>query len=368
MAGVYVHIPLCASKCAYCDFYSLPLANIDTEALTDSIINEYLHRRDELSGEDIKTLYLGGGTPSSLPKEQLTKIIRALKDRCTDEISVEVNPEDVDSGLADALVESGVNRVSMGVQSLIDSELEIIGRRHSAAKAIEAVNTLRRSGVSNISLDLIYGLPGQTLDSWQRSLNSILDIEPQHLSAYLLSYEKGTRLSAMRSVGKVSEAPEELVAAMYDSLCETTRNAGFQHYEISNFSLPGYNSRHNSSYWDGTPYLGLGPGAHSFTKGIRRVNPAKLSDYLKCRGIGFVTDEPENESERFNDFIITSLRTARGLDLDTVERLFGRSGEIERLATPHIESGAMLRQGRRIRIAEPSWLIADSIMIDFIEV
>lgn len=368
MAGIYVHIPLCASKCAYCDFYSIPRGRISCDELVESLLSEYRCRKKELSDEPIKTLYLGGGTPSSLPPHLLTQLINNLKTDDTEEITVEINPEDVNDVLAETMSDAGVNRVSMGVQSLIDSELEFIGRRHSAAKAIEAVATLRKGGINNISLDLIYGLPGQTLDSWERSVDGIMNLSPQHLSAYLLSYEKGTRLYAMLKSGKIAEATDDRALEMYGLLCKKTRDAGFNHYEISNFAQPGFTSRHNSAYWDGTPYLGLGPGAHSLTLGIRRANPPKISEYISAKGLGLTINEEETTSERYNDFIMTSLRTSSGIKLDVAERRFGRSAEIRRIAKKYIQSGAMIESENSLRIAESSWLIADSIILDFIEV
>ena len=367
MAGIYIHIPLCASKCAYCDFYSLPQKKVSADVLVDSLINEYNHRKPELTGENISTLYIGGGTPSLLPLESMRRLTEAIGTSGLEEFTVEVNPEDIYDEYVKAIINMGVKRVSMGVQSLIDNELAFIGRRHSAKRAIDAFRTLRDCGITNISLDLIYGLPGQTHESWLNSLIGCLSLEPEHLSAYMLSYEPGTRLSAMLSKGKIKETDEDALSNMYSALCEETSRRGYEHYEISNFSRPGMHSRHNSSYWDGSQYLGIGPGAHSFTSGMRRHNPPNLSNYLNARGTGLTVDEPESANERFNDLIITSLRTAKGMNL---QQLAG-NGSLDKVmaaARPYLGSGQMVIENDRLRITEEAWLVADAIMMDFIEV
>ena len=228
-----------------------------------AVLQEYEARRDEITTESFATIYAGGGTPSLLPPELFSPLI-SLADTGA-EITIEANPEDVTEEWTDRILSAGFNRVSMGVQSLIDEELTAVGRRHTAAQALRAISVLRSHGISNISCDLIYGLPEQTLESWDYSLQTMLELDLPHLSAYLLSYEPGTRLTARLNTGKISETPEDVIERMYSSLCSLTRQAGMNHYEISNFCKDGMHSRHNSSYWDFTPYLGLGPGAHSVT-------------------------------------------------------------------------------------------------------
>lgn len=345
MAGLYIHIPFCRAKCAYCDFYSGPLRTFNPEAYTRALARELEARAAQ--SQRFSTVYIGGGTPSSVPPELLTPFLELADGEAT----VEVNPEDVTDHYARRLRAAGANRVSMGVQSLDDEELRAIGRRHDRQRAISAFHSLRGAGFDNISLDLIYGLPGQDTDSWRRSLNGVLDLAPEHLSAYILSYEPGTLLHTRRATGRITETDDETIAAMYGELCSATRAAGFSHYEISNFALPGRRSRHNSSYWDLTPYLGLGPGAHSFDGTLRSHNPADLRAYL-ANPAGVNVIESENADERHNDMLLTALRTARGIhpsvftpsELDLAQRLL----------TP--------TDGDRLRIAEPDWLLADSII------
>jgi len=349
MAGLYVHIPYCRAKCAYCDFYSGPLKPFEEATYFAALERELAARRGEVDG--FRTVYVGGGTPSAVNPDRLAPLLALAPGERT----VEVNPEDVTPGYAEALLRAGANRVSMGVQSLVDGELAAVGRRHTAARAREAFADLRAAGFDNISLDLIYGLPGQTLGSWRYSLGETLALGPEHLSAYLLSYEEGTLLTARMKAGKLVEAPEELVGLMYGELCAATRAAGFEHYEISNFARPGFYARHNSAYWDMTPYLGLGPGAHSFDGTMRRANPANLKAYLADPAAAAVVEE-ETADNRFNDLLITALRTARGIDPSVFT-----SAEI-------IKARTLLQptpQGR-LRIAERDWLRSNSIILEFI--
>lgn len=370
MAGLYIHVPFCTSKCAYCDFYSRPITAEPAQQYVRSLLNELSLRRGELS-EPISTIYLGGGTPGCLPTPLLLELIGGLPaDSGVSEFTIEVNPENITPQFLDLIKRhTPVNRISMGVQSLCDNELSIIGRRHNAATALAAAEAISSAGF-NMSLDLIYGLPEQTVASWRQSLSTLLDLRPQHLSCYLLSYEPGTRLSAMKLAGKVEEASEVLATDMYDILTQATASAGYRHYEISNFAIPGFEARHNSSYWNMTPYLGLGPGAHSFDGAVRRFNPSDLRSYLAARGAGITITEEENIAERFNDFIITTLRTADGMDLSRCARMFGpqRSAAVENTAYPLISRGIMWRTGTRIGISEAYWLRSDSIMLEFIEV
>lgn len=365
---LYIHVPFCRAKCAYCDFYSTPKAGW-MEGYVDALMGEYAERCPE--GFMPHTLYLGGGTPSSLPLPLLYRVLGALRlPDALDEATIEANPEDVTPEWTEGIVgHTPFGRVSMGVQSFDDSELRFIGRRHTAADALRAVRTLRDGGVGNISLDLIYGLPGQTLDSWRRSLDTMLDLRPDHISAYLLSYEPRTRLGVMLDKGRVTEASDELVADMYSYLCRATREAGYAHYEISNFALPGRRAIHNSGYWSGRPYLGLGPGAHSYVGGVRGSNPPDLAAYIACGGRGVHQPEDEELSSRLNDLLITSLRTSAGLDPAIVRRDYPAVMADEVLA----EADALVRTGElavtaggNLVIPEDKWLTSNTILLKLI--
>lgn len=350
LSGLYIHIPYCRQKCAYCDFYSGPLRAFDQQTYFNALRLELEARCAEVG--PFQTVYVGGGTPSAVEPMRLKPFFDLVADG---EKTVEVNPDDVTPQLAGELLLAGANRVSMGVQSLNDDELRAVGRRHSARQARRAYEILRSAGFKNISLDLIYGLPGQTFESWQRSLGELLSWEPEHLSAYLLSYEPGTLLTARLKAGRVEEASEELASQMYGELCAASRSAGYEHYEISNFAQQGYRAVHNSAYWDMTPYLGLGPGAHSFDGKIRRENAPNLKAYL-ADPEHFAQVEAETDTNRFNDLLITALRTARGIDqtLFTDDELKIAS----RLLVP-AASG-------RLRISEADWLRSNQILLELI--
>lgn len=358
MPGLYVHIPYCSVKCAYCDFYSGPLHGFDGATYVLATLAELESRRLEvLDSHDKKFdyIYIGGGTPSALSPELLHPYIACADNNA--EITVEANPEDVTPEWAGALLHAGVNRVSLGIQSLIDSELAAVGRRHNSDRAVDAVKTLRQAGFTNISLDLMYGLPGQTFDSWCRSLDGVLALSPEHLSAYLLSIEPGTRLHARLLAGKFKESSDELIEQMYDRLCDAAKSAGFEHYEISNFAQPEKRSRHNSAYWDFTPYLGLGPGAHSFDGKTRRFNPGDFKKYMQDPAKAFEVEAAEEHSLH-NDRVFTALRTSEGLDpailtpseLDRARRLLS------------------LTPAGRYRIDESQWLMSNSIISSFMRV
>ena len=365
MAGIYVHIPYCHSKCAYCDFYSTPKGP-DRRKFVESLTREWKMRRHESGHETVRTISLGGGTPSILSAEELSAITAPLPKENIEEFTIEANPEDVNRDLVRNIISLGINRVSIGVQSLHDSELHAVRRRHTAQEALDAIRTLHEVGITNVSADLIYGLPGQTLSTWRDSLERLIGSGITHLSAYALSYEPGTRLYAMLQAGKITEAPQELSEEMYMTLCATASAAGFTHYEISNFALPGMHSRHNSSYWDYTPYLGLGPGAHSFDGMVRRVNPSRLPAYIEAMTVGttFYETEEETLTDRINDAIITGLRTLKGLRLDTIHGLGGQRAvdELQRNAMQFIRSGKVTVSDNTLRIPERYWLVSDAIL------
>lgn len=364
MAGLYVHIPYCHSKCAYCDFFSSPNRKDDT-ALVSAIIAEYGRRRNET--ESPTTLYIGGGTPSILSVDNISVLMRALYSTGMTEVTIEANPEDVTAGKAALWRELGINRVSMGVQSFVDSELKLIGRCHDADAASRAVDVLCSSGIDNFSLDIIYGLPDQTLESWQYSLSRLFEISPSHFSAYMLTYEPRTRLTAMLNSGKIRAVDEDMAVKMYEMLISMARNHGYEHYEISNFSKPGYRAVHNSNYWQSVPYIGLGPSAHSYDGAIRRVNPSNINAYISAiheTGIAYDVEE-ETKTDIFNDMVITALRTAKGLPFDKVPRRRLRQFLCD--AFPYLQADKLVVSDGNIQIPETHWLVADAIMRDLIQ-
>lgn len=385
MAGIYIHIPFCRSRCAYCDFFSTT-READIARYVDALCREIESRTGELPSPRIRTIYIGGGTPSLLPPELLHDVLDAVYANyaveADAEVTMEMNPDDVgEGGMADK-----VNRVSLGIQTFQDDILRTIRRRHVSATAIRAVKALQAAGFENISIDLIYGLPGQTMKQWERDLVTAFSLGIQHLSAYALSYEPGTPLTRQRDAGHIHEAPEEMSVAMYERLCHYAHEAGFEHYEISNFALPHRRSRHNSSYWTGEPYLGFGPGAHSYDGDrIRRANRPDLDAYIaywlspshqntttRPMSHDIVTTEHLTPSDLIDEAIMCGLRTAAGIDLPAFGRRFGQPclDTLLRAAAPHIVAHRLLllpenaKPHTHLRIAEPSWMVADDIMSD----
>ena len=373
MAGVYVHIPFCASRCSYCDFFStLQLADAGT-SYVEAVVAEARLRRGELCGAQIRTLYLGGGTPSQLPLPLLSRLIDGLRESLdlpdVEEFTVEANPDDVTPEWCRGVAALGVNRVSMGVQSFEDPILRLIGRRHTARQAMDAVANLREAGISNISIDLIFGLPGQTVASWTASVEQAIALKPQHISAYGLTYEEGTRLWHQRERGEVVEVPEEQCLEMYRILVDELQAAGYEHYEISNFALPDYHSRHNSSYWDDTPYLGLGAAAHSYDGKVRRWNPHDLRQYMDKVLAGELACDLEelSRSERYAERVMLGLRTARGVDAERLRMDFGDVAwrYFIREAARHVEAGNLrVTEDGRYVLTRDGIMLSDSIIRD----
>ena len=311
---LYIHIPFCKSRCVYCGFYSTTGLEL-RERYVDALCREM-----EIRGErnDIETIYLGGGTPSQLSIEQLQRLfiyINKVKEDA--EITIEMNPDDVTAEFASELQQLGVNRVSMGAQTFNDERLRFLHRRHNAKQVHQAVETLRQAGFKNISIDLMYGFPEETLDDWKADIEEALSLDVEHISSYCLMYEEGTPLYQLLEQGKVSEVDEELERQMYYTLKDRLEAAGYEHYEISNFARPGFRSRHNSSYWQGIPYIGIGAAAHSYDINTRSWNIADIRQYITGieQGQRLYESETLDEVTRYNDAVTVALRTCEGLDL-----------------------------------------------------
>lgn len=367
--GIYIHIPYCKSKCIYCDFYSTP--QVETmEQYVHLLLCEAKLRRDEIRNLLFTTLYLGGGTPSVMPVKLLSTLINGLSEifdlSLVEEFTIEVNPDDVTREYVEELRQLGVNRVSMGVQSLNDDELRAINRRHTARQAIDAVHTIKDAGINNVSIDLIYGLPGQTLDSWQHNVEEAVDLDVQHISAYCLSYEPRTRLWVMREQGKVQEVSDDDCIAMHDMLVKMLNEAGFEHYEISNFARPGYRSRHNSSYWNLTPYLGLGAAAHSFDGTTRRYNPSSIKEYIEkiSNGIPAYTEEHLEWWERYDEEVMVSLRTSYGLDTNLILKRYGDKAynHLIKQAQQFIGQGLLRAKDNTLILTPSGVMMSDNII------
>ena len=365
MAGIYIHIPFCAKRCIYCGFFST-VRQDEAARYVQAVCRELRLRKDYLDGEPVRTIYFGGGTPSRLTPEQIGQIINAIGDTFgldkVEELTVECNPDDITPRYVTSLRALGVNRISMGVQTFNQDLLRFLNRRHDAVQAMDAVRICRESGVSNISIDLMYGLPGQTLDMFHEDLMTALSTNVQHISSYCLSYEENTPLLALRDQGKLTPVDDDLCFNMFTLMCHTIREGGFEHYEISNFCRPGYHSRHNSSYWDGTPYLGLGAGAHSYNRTSRQWNKSDLDAYMEGVEQGSLAYEIEqlSDADLFNERIMLSLRTSRGLDLSSLIET-ERSNLLEN-AAKFLSDGSLILENGRLRIPESEMFISDSLI------
>lgn len=373
MTGLYIHIPFCATRCSYCDFYSQTNSALRSEYI-QALIAEMCIRRAEVT-DTIGTLYFGGGTPSLLSPQEIGRIIeqvyRLFSFSSDAEITLEANPDDLNTSYVQELRTLPINRISMGAQSFHDEDLHFLNRRHNARQVLEAVDTCRNAGLTNLSIDLIYGLPGQTPTRWQENISAVLALSPPHLSAYHLIYEEGTPLTRLLHAGKVREVDEEVSLELFRMLREQLTEAGYEHYEISNFARSGYHSRHNSSYWQDTPYLGLGPSAHSFDgRRTRRCNPSDIRRYIVSMATGkpLFTEEILTDNDRYNEVVMTRLRTACGLSPDQIGHLFGKESAERciRTAAPFIRDGLLREEADgRIRLTEKGIFLSDRIISEF---
>ena len=371
MAGIYIHIPFCKRRCIYCDFFSTAQSE-KKSAYVRAVCRELEMRKDYLEGEDIETIYLGGGTPSQLLREELEEIfnhiykVYPVKEDA--EITLEANPDDLTPEYVAMLRHLPINRISMGIQTFQEETLKLLHRRHTATQAIEAFRRCREAGFQNISIDLMYGLPGETLETWKEDLQQAIALRPEHISAYHLIYEEDTVLWKLREQHQVEEADEDLSVSLFSTLIEQLSEAGYQHYEISNFCLPGLHSRHNSSYWTGKKYLGCGPSAHSFNGVSRQWNVASLDDYLKGVEEGRLDYEVEELDlyTRYNDFVLTSIRTCWGMPLSTLRSDFGEElyRYCLRMAKPHLDQGVLEKSEDVLKLTRKGIFVSDGIMSD----
>lgn len=371
VAGIYIHVPFCQGRCIYCDFYSTTEGEEWKSRYVDALLAELRMRRDELPFARVHSIYIGGGTPSQLPARALAAILnevcRLFPVDSDAEVTVEANPDDVTPEWLAALSHTPVNRLSMGVQSFDDALLRLIRRRHTAQQAVCAVEQAARHGISNVSIDLIYGLPTQTMEQWQADVRQALALDVQHLSAYSLSYEEGTPLWRMLEQGRIEEADEELSLRMYEHLIDATRAAGFTHYEISNFCRPGRHSQHNSAYWHGVPYLGFGPGAHSYDgMRTRRWNLSDLKGYVQAAGsMPPHQSEVLTDDELYDETVMTRLRTSEGLSLDLLTAAYRAYCMAQ--AEPHLRAGRLEQAGSTIRLTRQGIFTSNDIISDLMK-
>lgn len=364
MAGIYFHIPFCKRVCAYCDFYkSVELGRMD--ALTAAMHRELDDRRRFLGDDAVATRYFGGGTPSLLRAETVRSLLTHAAELfdCgnTNETTLEANPDDLTEEYLAALLEAGVDRLSVGVQSFDDDCLKKMNRRHTAAQAVEAIRAAQRAGFKNITVDLIFGMPGFGDDSLWRSLDTTLELGVQHISAYHLTVEPDTAFGRLADRGRFFPVDEAQSETEFLCVHETLTQAGFEHYEVSNYALPGYRAQHNAAYWQGAKYLGIGPAAHSFDGDERQWNIASVAGYIDGEAGGSERLAPR---DRFNEYLLTRLRTSEGIDLRQIATHFGteRSERTLRAARPMLRAGTLRCDGDRLAVPPVHFLISDAVI------
>ena len=374
MAGIYIHVPFCRQKCLYCDFYSVA-SQLKRKQLVDSLVAEIGYQHNYLGRLPITTIYFGGGTPSTLSADELGRLLTAVNSQfCLDtaaEITLEANPEDLTPRYLAELRQLGINRLSVGIQSFVDNHLIYFGRKHTAGEAIAAIENARKAGFYNISADLIYGFPSLTREQWKSNVETMVSLRVEHISAYQLMVEKGSVFYKQQQNGKFSSVDDGESADNYHVLTDYLGNHGYEHYELSNFCRPGFHSRHNSSYWIGEPYLGLGPSAHSFDGTNRKWNVSSVEKYCKAVSEGgtWWEDEFLSERDRYNELIITRLRTKRGLLNKEVAQLsLDRQAMFLSQASVFEKKGLLRRVTDGWIIPEDAWLISDGIMSDLMEI
>ena len=399
MAGLYIHIPFCESRCIYCGFYSTTSLKL-RDAYVDALCRELELRpvHDALGGSyPLETIYLGGGTPSQLSGEQLGRLFEEIGKLLSEErrvkseesnsrtnlfegmeITMECNPDDVTPAFCEVLRQLPVNRISMGAQTFSDERLRFLRRRHNASEVRTAVEQLRETGIHNISIDLMFGFPDEAIEDWEYDIEQALQLGVEHISAYSLMYEEGTALYRLLQKGVVNEIDEELSLRMYQTLVRKLTEAGFEHYEISNFARPGYRSRHNGSYWHEVPYVGIGAAAHSYRRHplgdgrmevVRSWNVANVKEYIASIQMGNLPSEEEilDLDTRYNDLITTALRTKEGIDIKKMEAEYGEQllHQLLTEAKTKIERGLMLVEQQHLSLTEAGIYISDDIMSDF---
>lgn len=373
MAGIYIHVPFCKKKCLYCDFYSLG-ASEKTQQYHLLIEKELTLIKGFIPNERIDTIYFGGGTPSLLAASQVNHILNCISktfDVSADaEITIEVNPDDVTSDLMKAYRNIGVNRVSIGIQSLSDDELKFMGRRHNADDAEKSVEISLKNGFDNISIDLIYGIPNSTLSSWEYSLKKAFSLDIKHLSCYHLTYEEETPLTRKLNKKIFTEVDEATSVGQFNLLQDMAKAHGFVHYEVSNLAKEGFYSKHNTSYWKGIPYLGLGPSAHSYNGKQRAWNPNSYQKWEKgiASNVPIIEQEELDEITLFNEVILTHLRTIWGVNLDELRKNFNPLHIEQMLSSAKrlIENNHLKLDGSTLHIPSEQFLISDGIISSLI--
>lgn len=375
MAGIYLHIPFCTQKCHYCNFFSLA-SKKNTDAFVSAICQEIILQKNYLQNEVVSTIYFGGGTPSLLKSDDLNKILESLFSNYQiaedAEITLEANPDDLNFEKLKELSTSAINRLSIGIQSFDNEDLQFLNRSHSSLQASEAIANALLLGLSNISIDLIYGIPTLTNEKWITNIEKAIKSGVQHISAYSLTVEANTAFDLFIKKGKIKAPEEEKSAYQFEILMDIMKKEGFIHYEISNFCKENFYSKHNSNYWKQLKYLGLGPSAHSFNLESRQWNVANLQQYINDINAGNIPFEKEilTDSQKFNEFIMTGLRTIWGVNLNEIQIKFGEKNytNLTKNSSKYIDNETIIIQNNHMILTEKGKFLADGIASDlFIE-
>ncbi len=373
MAGIYIHIPFCKKACHYCNFHFSTTHSLLPQ-MVDAIVAEVLLQKNYLN-ENIATIYFGGGTPSLCTPAQIRRIIQTIQTEFivndNAEISLEANPDDITEERLSAWRQMGINRLSIGVQSFVEADLRWMNRAHSATQATACIQLAQQYGFTNLTLDLIYGTPTLTDAQWQQNVQTAIDLGVTHLSCYALTVEPKTALDKMIQLQKIDNVDAEKQARHFELLMQWLQVAGFEHYEISNFAKPGHRSIHNSSYWQGKHYLGLGPSAHSFNGNSRQWNIANNALYMASINQQQIPRELEilTPTQQLNEYIMTSLRTMEGLSLQHVQQQWGNAIllALTKEAQPYLQDGNMLFDNQYLRLTSIGKLLADGIAADLFQ-
>mgnify|MGYP000309545599 CR=1 FL=1 len=369
MSGIYIHIPFCKQACHYCDFHFSTSTKKKGE-LVNALCKELELRKEELSGT-IETIYFGGGTPSLLTSEELQQIFESIKKNYmvskNAEITLEANPDDLTPDRIQRLSSSPINRLSIGVQSFFEEDLKLMNRAHNQTEALECIR-LAQKHFDNISIDLIYGIPNMSNARWQENLEIALKLDVPHLSCYALTVEPKTALKSFIDKGKIPPVEEEVAKQHYELLLLETEKAGYDNYEFSNFGKPGYYSRNNTAYWQGKPYLGIGPSAHGYDGKSRSWNVANNTKYIKSIEAGILPLEREilTKKDRYNEYMMTGLRTKWGISLKKVKTDFGEKfrGYLMQQAGEHLKNKLLIREDEVLKISKEGKFLSDGIASD----
>lgn len=367
MAGIYIHIPFCRKACHYCNFHFSTSLQKAPEVLK-SIEKEMEIRSEELK-EEINTIYFGGGTPSLIESEAIASMLNQAKKYFKiapdAEITLEANPDDINIQKAKSWKSIGINRFSLGIQSFADENLQWMNRAHNAVQSFAAIDTIRNAGFENFSIDLIYGTPGQTKEGWIKDVETALKLNIPHLSCYALTVEEKTALHTLIQKGEKQEVNQDEQAERFNVLMELTAEAEYHHYEISNLALPGFESKHNSSYWEGISYIGFGPSAHSYDGKKRKWNIANNIKYVEAiaKQILPLEEETLSQNDKLNEYTMTSIRRSKGIEKNRLIQLGGESRlpEIQKMIQPYLESNKVVEDEKGWRLTNEGKFHADGI-------